>query len=352
MHDPFAPHDRVRRRTLRPDATTIDVVALVHRYPPIHNAGGEMMVHALLRDLVARGHTATVFVARHEVDEGTVIDDVPVYRYRGARQLAGADIVLTHLDMTRDAVRAAVDHGQALVHVIHNDRQLTYHGVAPRDADLVVFNSRWIAAVYPTWPSPAVIIPPPVEPGRYRTTPGERVTLMNLSPAKGGFLFWDLVRRMPEVPFLAVKGAYAQQVIPPGPLPHNVILLENTPNVVADVYAQTKVLLMPSSYESFGRCAMEAAASGIPTVAAPTLGLVESLGPAGIWCDLTDTAAWERSIGRLLDEPDYYGVRQSFARARSSQFDPATRGDFELFEQAMLAVVRGTPVPDYRTEGQ
>ncbi|WP_262928542.1 glycosyltransferase family 4 protein [Streptomyces sp. CBMA152] len=47
------------------------------------------------------------------------------------------------------------------------------------------------------------------------------------------------------------------------------------------VYSRSRVILMPSLYESWGRVAVEAFASGIPVIAHTTPGLVESMGEAG-----------------------------------------------------------------------
>ena len=45
------------------------------------------------------------------------------------------------------------------------------------------------------------VVYPPIDPTRYRTTPGSRVTLINLNERKGGRLFLELVARLPDVDF-------------------------------------------------------------------------------------------------------------------------------------------------------
>jgi len=111
----------------------------------------------------------------------------------------------------------------------------------------------------------------------------------------------------------------------------NVTFKENTPQIQKQ-YALTKVLLMPSRYESFGRTAIEAAASGIPTIAAPTEGLKESLGSAGIYCDPSDPKAWEEELTKLLTDKDYYKERSDLARQRAEGLE-------ELFVPQMEAMV-------------
>ena len=124
---------------------------------------------------------------------------------------------------------------------------------------------------------------PPIVAADYRVQPGQAVTLINISANKGAALFWQLVSHFPDREFIAVRGSYGNQIVPPkGDRPRNVTVLDNTPNI-QEVYARTRVLLMPSARETFGRVALEAAASGIPTLANPTVGLREALGRAGIF---------------------------------------------------------------------
>lgn len=334
-----------------PVAEQLQVAAIFHKYPPIHGAGAEWMLHALLRDMVARGHRVNVFVNRGPVGPFD-FEGVKIERYRQPSQVDGADLLVTHLDMTRMAIAAAVHNRQPLVHVLHNDRQLQYHRVPRHAAQLVISNSQWIRDVYgrleryADWPM--AVVHPPVEPERYAVTgfTEDRVTLMNLSEAKGGPLFWRLAEALPHRLFLAVRGAYARQEIPEE-IPGNVLLIDNTPDVMAQVYARTKVLLMPSSYESWGRCAVEAACSGIPTVAHPTEGLVESLGSAATWrhrgvapVSAATVGVWAEAIEELYADVELYAAKSAAAYARARELDPKL-GDFDLFERLLLAVVRG-----------
>lgn len=312
------------------------VLAYLHMAPPHHNAGAELMAHTLLRDLYRRGHEIRVLVARMPGD--TYVHEGVTYS-RGSsipevgRWFRWCDVAVTHLDLTRVAVQHANRYRKPLAHLVHNDRQLEFHGVEPGRGTLAVFNSRWIADTV-DWPGESLVIRPPVVAADYRTVPGGCLTLINLSLSKGAEVFYELAERMPEHRFLGVRGSYGRQVVPRR-LPANVTIVGNTPGIKA-VYARTRVLLMPSDYESWGRVAVEAAVSGIPTVAHPTPGLRESLGSGGIFADRDDVSAWE-SVLRRLDQPAAYKRASSRALARSAELDPTP--DFDAFESALRGLV-------------
>jgi glycosyltransferase involved in cell wall biosynthesis len=84
------------------------------------------------------------------------------------------------------------------------------------------------------------------------------------------------------------------------------------------VWARTRVLLVPSGYESWGRVASEAICSGIPVIAQPTAGLRENLGQAGIFIDRSDVDGWVAAI-RDLQDPDIYAQASDRARARAAE---------------------------------
>lgn len=314
------------------------VVALLHGYPPHHNAGAEWMLHSLLRHLVGEGWTVTVVLVPARRGRHYEIDGIAV-RYadkdQAYRWVEQADICVTHLDATRRAGALCLTTGTPLVHVVHNDRQLAHHKVQSSQAQLVVWNSRWIAdAHHDDWADvPQIVVPPPVFADDYRTDRrGDRITLVNLFRPKGSELFWAVAERMQHRRFLAVRGSYGDQHIP-SRLPPNVDLLGMTQNMRDDVYAHSRIVLMPSAYESWGRVAVEAAASGIPTIAHPTPGLQEALGWAGIFADRDSPDEWAQLIDRLCDDEDLYRWCSAASRARSDALDPA--GDLERWTSAL-----------------
>lgn len=309
------------------------LLVIAHKYPPIHNAGAEWMMHAILERFVARGHEATV-----------VVPDSPTYRLdgvvvTGTRRLdlhglaLEHDVVMTHLDKTDVAIRTAQTSGRPLVHLVHNDRQLQFHRVKPGPEVLVVPNSEWIAREL-AWPGNSIICRPPVSTKRYRATPGDAITLVNLTHAKGSSVFYSLAQAFPERPFLAVCGAYGVQDRRRANKARNVELIEQTPDIVNDVYARTRIVVMPSSYESWGRVAIEAAACGIPTIAHPTPGLTEALGTAGIFVDRGDLRGWRRAI-TALDDPAAYKLASKASRARALELEKRTDRDLDLLEAAI-----------------
>lgn len=303
------------------------VLAHVHLYPPSHNAGAEWALHSTLRHLRAE-YDADVSVItnrpprRHDTFQGVRVS--MIRDPRRARSLyRDADVIVTHLDATRQAIACAQRERRPLVHLVHNDRQLAYHRVTREEAHLVCFNSRWIAGTV-EWDGPSMVLHPPVWVADYRPAPGphDAVLLLNLAAAKGARTFYALAARFPTTRFVGVRGAYATQTEPPRGL-SNVSVVENTPDVAA-LYAQARVVLMPSHYESWGRVAVEAAAARVPTLAAPTPGLRETGVPAGFAAH-DDIDEWERLLRRLLNDDDAWGEAATRAHARAVALEAESR---------------------------
>lgn len=312
------------------------ICAVVHMYPPAHNAGAEWMLHSLLREMTRRGHRCIVLVPDTPVSE---LDGVEVRRVdlaatssEAAAVFNRSDVGITHLDYTRLAARWSYVYRVPLAHLVHNEHQLSANGVTT--PDLVVYNSRWLAKRVGLR---GIVCRPPVDCAEYDTSEeldrrarGEgAVTLINLSANKGSHLFAQLAKAEPDRWFLGVAGAYDQQE---PPRLANVDLEPQTPTI-RDVYRRTRVLLVPSAYESYGRVAIEACCSGIPVVAHPTPGLLEALGDAGIFVNRNDVAAWRRVLACLDDEEAYRcHAAACLRRARVVAPKPV----YDRFERAML----------------
>lgn len=311
------------------------IVARLHAAPPRHNAGAEWMVWSMFRALVERGHEVTVWLSRygedHEPYELDGIQVIPLEsRLDFATAVHRASVLVSHLENVPSAAALSRGYGKPFVAICHNTFLPTFRDMASGGTSLAVYNSEWMAKEaelhfvdHPksVRPEASIIVRPPVFAADYVTKPGDRVTLINTNPDKGGLLFHDLAARMPDVKFLAVRGAYGAQT-DYSDLP-NVEQVEHiSGHEMRDkVYGRTRLLLMPSFYESWGRAGVEALASGIPVLAHPTPGLCESLGEGGIFIERQDLDGYEAVIRKLM-APAEYRLASKRAKSRSAELDP------------------------------
>lgn len=328
----------------------LSVVARLHAYPPDHNAGAEWALHEMLRALVERGHEVRVLLSRPAASrEPYDLDGVQVVPYsagdeeRFAKAVRQASAVVSHLENVPGAASLARGYGVPLIVMCHNTFGLTWKPMLRGSTALAVVNSQWMLAKADATfegrvqrPARLLVVRPPVWAGEYRTRPGDCITLVNCTLSKGAGVLAELARRMPERKFLAVRGSYGEQQ-PPNL--DNVLVLDHMPGrqMRDEVYARTRLLLMPSDYESWGRVGVEAMASGIPVLAHPTDGLVESLGSAGVFCDRDDADAWQAAI-ESLDAREAYRTASRKARSRSKQLDPTA--DLTAWCDAVEGVAR------------
>lgn len=325
------------------------IVAYVHAYVPKHNAGAETTLHDMLKHLVSEGWEATVVIkpalvsfTRNRVEHELapyVIDGVEVVPGIDKRTLLHhvpkADITISHLECSERTHLLSEAYKIPSIHLVHNTHPLTVRWM--QSSSGLILNTEWIANEEPfaSWNAPKMVINPPVDPGEYKTTRGKSVTLVNLWEDKGSAVFYELARRFPNTPFLGVKGGYGEQELVSLP---NVTIMEHTSDM-KKVYGETKVILMPSKYESFGRVGVEAMASGIPTIAHPTPGLQESLGDSGTFVDRVDLDGWEKSLRELL-KPARYGKVSKLAKARSEALEKQRNQQLEILPMFLKEVIR------------
>lgn len=332
------------------------VLAMVHAYPPFHNAGGEITMHTLLAHLAAHGHQVDVQISRAypKIRTGYQQDGVQVFPYKSDAGIfahfdgEGPDVVITHLENTMRAAAICGQRKVPLVHLIHNDHMWTKGCFRRGPTNLAIFNTDWMASGYADyWASvsdypqpPHTVIHPVVDPALFApVTPGKAITLINLNEEKGGSLFWELAGELPKRSFLGVRGAYGDQIVldDPDTFPNVEVLAHQPPEAMPAVYGRTRILLMPSSYESYGRTAIEAAYCGIPTIAHPTNGLVEALGEAGTFVERDDVEGWKAAISRL-STPKGWAKASEAARTHALALRPDRQ--LQLFTSAIEGVVR------------
>jgi hypothetical protein len=141
---------------------------------------------------------------------------------------------------------------------------------------------------------------------------GDSITLINANLNKGLVQFLDLAKCMPDRKFLGVLAYYGELGTPNAPTNVTWVPFDDD---VRNILKRTRILLAPSSYESFGRVAVEAMINGIPVIYAlpgnhpqSTHGLHEWIQPAGIGCNRDNITEWEEAVLQL-DDPKIYAER-------------------------------------------
>lgn len=318
-------------RTGTPNVTDrkVQVLAVVHGWFPYLAAGSERMLQHMLEALpkdefevrvLSFGVCDQVLTETHYEYDGTPVkigytpDVIP-------------DLIITHhgpgarvtQSLTEDFPKAAV------IAVFHNERY-DIPDILGLNADLNVFNTRWVKEALD---QPGIVVHPPLEWDRHKVDKtGDSVTLVNLQDNKGVGLFYRLAELMPNTPFLGVIGTHGEQEIRKDLA--NVAIHPVTQDM-RQVWAKSRVVLMPSRYESYGMVSAEACVSGIPVLAHPTPGLVECLGGAGIFLDRDNVGSWESALNLLLTDQNHYQERSDLGMLRARELVSQSQQELSTF---------------------
>jgi glycosyltransferase involved in cell wall biosynthesis len=318
----------------------MNILASIHLYPPRHNCGAEYMLHWMLKDLQSKGHHIKVLLHQanqYKIKNNYVFDGIDVFPPQPNvidSLMNWSHVVFTHLDYTRWTIGAAQLYKKPVFHLIHNSH--LYPEIVNANANQhIVYNSFWLKdKLNYNWPN--FIMTPPVDYRIYDLgidpSKNEYITLINLNENKGGKIFEKIAEAMPHKRFLGVLGSYDEQV---RPSIKNLTIVPNSADILQH-YRQTRILLMPSEYESWGRTATEAMCSGIPVICSEAEGLKENCGKAGIYIkDRNDIKSWVKAITEL-DNAQKYSEASRKAKDRSRNHDPSkTLDEFEKWVREM-----------------
>lgn len=302
----------------------------IHLYPPQHVCGAEFMAHWVNKDVQRRGGDVRVLLhqANHyRIDSMYVYDGVDVFppeQMLTEKLFLWSDMVLTHLDYTDWTIGMAGVMKRPVLHAIHNTH--TYGRIVLADQpQYIMYNSHWAKAQL-NYKHDSIVVHPPVDWRFYDTNVdtalNECITLINLDQNKGGHILRQIAEMLPHRKFIGVMGSYSE----PASIgqhvnqPSNVTVIPKT-NDIKSVYAKTRILIMPSEYESWGRTATEAMCSGIPVISSGTPGLRENCGKAGLYIDREDVKGYADQIEQLF-KPKAYSKASQAAKVRSRELDP------------------------------
>lgn len=212
-----------------------------------------------------------------------------------AHYMATSDVIFTHLDYTAECIKLNERNSKKIFWFMH--ATMDYPSVRrAKDKVVVVYNSEHARQSIPFHGNLGLVLEPPIK--EIDATPGDCITLINISEAKGGRVLKTIAENMPDKKFIGVKGSYGDQVLN---MPPNVEIVDNTSDLTG-VYSRSRIVLMPSVYESWGMVGIEAMSCEIPVIASDIWGLRASLGQAGIFLNRNKVEDWIDMINKLDDK--------------------------------------------------
>lgn len=291
---------------------------IIHGYVPNLNAGAENYTHNLNKYLYAQGHEIRVLIpaeysGQSNIDciyEGIIINTTNDSAER-KEMVEWCDIVLTHLDFASITVNY-IQNNRPIVFIAHNTFFYAYEFLENKKNVFIIYNSLHSSRITP-FKNEYVVLRPPITAKKTAMNPenNKYITLININENKGGKVLKELAEQMIEHRFMGVKGSYGEQI----EQPLSVKIHENTADI-SEVYNQTRLIIMPSEYESWGMVASEACINGIPVIASSAFGLKENLDYAGTYCD--DINEWIKAI-KIYDNKTIYEKKSEKALQRAEE---------------------------------
>lgn len=300
--------------------TNAKVLLSVHMYPPHHLAGGEMYIHNMAKMLQKMGCTVRTYMHRYwgSPNEASVynfdgIDVFPPTSDAVKNELfAWADVIVCHLDFAKYSIWKAKSLGKPCIFLVHNTSHFYDDAINGNDNTFVIYNAQH-AKDELQYTRPSMVMEPQLGSCISEDAGREYITLINLCENKGVRQFYEIARRLPNKKFLGVIGSYMDQETD---CPPNVTIWPKQVDI-RRVYEKTRILLMPSDYESFGMTAAEALANGIPVICSPTPGLKENCKEGAQYCDRDNIKKWVSLINNL-DDPKVYNKWSQAGLTRTS----------------------------------
>ena len=191
-----------------------------------------------------------------------------------------------------------------------------------RNADHVIANSRDTAASHrEAWDIDPEVIYPFIDVEEYRVERrGEKILHVNPSLHKGIDVTYEVAQRMPDEEFIVAGTPTTnseEMAANIGDLPN--VDMRGYVDDMRDVYRESKLVIMPSKAETFGRVPIEAGISGIPTVGSDTGGLPEAVGSDDLVVEGFDPEQYVEGIRTIERDHERYGnVARENAREKSA----------------------------------
>lgn len=269
------------------EVEVMTLTAFLHGYPPGWSMGGEISTHRTLR--IVDGSTVFTHTGGDYVLDGVRViplSGTDVLHIAKCAESVGSNILFAHSTMSRETVRAARRLKIPSILAVHAPPRFAFDlRRAWPVATVRLYNTE---AARKEWRDPEgwLLHPPVGRPAGELVETGNALTLTSSLVNKGVFPVLDLAREWPDRRFIIVESpAHSTHGDPEfwdtvDTLPNVEVWPRLHPEDMTRLWAETKILLVPSRYETYGLSALEAAWHGIPSVHVDTVHVREGIGTA------------------------------------------------------------------------
>lgn len=324
--------------------------------------GSEQTMHSLMKHLLQKGYICRVVTREDNKKKSKdYIDGVAISRV-DSKNLERflqedfikdkPDVIMTQLMWSDRVIRVASSYKIPVIYFVRSvggNLDLSYKS-SYRVAAIVSNSEVTQRFIKENWGRDSIVMYPIIDPEQFivNSHKPQYITLVNPLKVKGGEIFKEIAKSLPEEKFLAVRGwthlkdqagknwdmkkmqEMADAFKDTPHIPEEVDFSgQNNVEVVGpfedmrSVYGQTKILVVPSLWdEAFGRVVVEAMLNGIPVIASNKGYLSHTVGAGGfIIQKVEDIASWVDTI-RSLNNPARYQELKEKAKKAAQRFKP------------------------------
>lgn len=331
------------------EATTMTLTAFLHGYPPGWSMGGEVSTHRTLRTVP--GSVVFTYTPQSYDLDGVQVRPIGGGTYQTMIDDAGsvgATILFAHSTLSQNTVRAARRMKIPTILAVHApprfaaDLRRAWTGATVRLYNTEAARKEWRDVG--GW----VLHPPVGRPEKVGWTrlggPNDALTLTSSLQNKGVKKVMDLARRWPDRRFIIVRSP-AHQTHGAVDFEDEVALIPNIevwdrlhPDEMSRLWAETKVLLVPSRYETYGLSALEAAWHDIPSVHVDTVHVREGIGTAAKLLQSHSVDELEAAVREVEEDYDRWA---DAARTRVEELEMREQEELAGFVRGVTGLAAG-----------
>jgi hypothetical protein len=292
------------------------LTAFLHGYPPLWSMGGEMASHRTLR-AVPGSVVFTTTLEDYQLDGVSVMPmtGVSVQCIKDDARSVGASVLFAHSLLSDETIRAAWQMRLPSILAVHapphyaKDLRRAWSSAKVRLYNTETARHNWRD------PKGWILHPPVGEPSAMLEGPRNALTLTSSLVNKGAARVLTLAKRRWDQRFIIVESpahpthgdpAFWEQA---EKLDNVEVWPRLHPDEMNRLWAETRVLLVPSRYETYGMAAVEAAWYGIPSVHVDTPHVREGIGVAARLIKTTKLDELDHALTEVELEYDLWSER-------------------------------------------